>query len=97
MRASKTVKNIGLIIMCGLIFALGISAQENPTKNRERIAKAEKESKKSGDRAGDEEIKKLDAPESVELQAEQADKKDDEKNFAARRSDRRRSSDYSVL
>ncbi len=81
MRASKTVKNIGLFIMCGLIFALGISAQENPTKNRERIAKAEKESKKSGNKAGDEEIKKLDAPESVELQAEQADKKDDEKNL----------------
>ncbi len=81
MRASNRVKNIGLIIICGLIFALGISAQENPPKNRERIAKAEKESKKSGDKASEEEIKKLDAPESVEMQAEQANKKDDEQKL----------------
>jgi polysaccharide biosynthesis/export protein len=41
MRAVKLVQNIGLMLLCGLIFALGISAQEAATKQRETIAQAE--------------------------------------------------------
>ncbi|CAN5174222.1 hypothetical protein BH20ACI1_BH20ACI1_20770 [soil metagenome] len=76
MKAVKLVKSIVLILVCGLIFSLGISAQENPPKNRERIAKNKKDLK-SDNKPSDDEIKKLDAPESLEIQAEQSDKKDD--------------------
>ncbi len=79
MRVSKISANIVLMIICGLILSLGIAAQETSQKNRERIAKAEKESKKSGDKASEEEIKKMDAPESVEIEAAQTDKKDEQK------------------
>ncbi len=76
MKAVKLVKSIVLILVCGLIFSLGISAQENPPKNRQRIAKNKKDSK-SETKTTDDEINKLDAPESVENQAEQTDRKDD--------------------
>ena len=79
MKAVKLVKSIVLILVCGLIFSLGISAQKTEAKKPERIAKAEKVSK-SAAKASEEEIKKLDAPESVEIQAEETDKKD-EKNL----------------
>ena len=76
MKAVKLVKSIVLIFICVLIFSLGISAQETKSKNRERIAKAEKVSK-SAAKASENEIKKLDAPENIEIQAEETDKKDD--------------------
>ena len=41
MKAAKLVKNIGLIISCGLIFSFTIAAQETAPKKRERIAKVE--------------------------------------------------------
>lgn len=76
MKALRLVKSIVLILVCGLIFSLGISAQDTKPKNRQRVAKVKKESK-ADEQMSEDEIKKLDAPESIEVQAEQADKKDD--------------------
>ena len=67
------------MLFCSLIFSLVISAQETSPKNRERVAKAKKDSKYN-EKAAEEVVKKLDAPESAEIQAEQTDKKD-EKNL----------------
>ncbi|MGI8640994.1 MAG: polysaccharide biosynthesis/export family protein [Pyrinomonadaceae bacterium] len=76
MKAVKLVNSIGLILIIGLIFSLGVTAQEIVPKKRERIAKVQNDLK-TNEKVSEEEIKKLDAPESVETQAEQADKKDD--------------------
>ena len=76
MKAIILVKSFVLILVCGMIFSLGISAQEDLPKDRTRIAKVKKESK-SEEKTSEAEIKKLDAPESVEIQAEQNEKKDD--------------------
>ena len=76
MKAVKSINIIVLVLFCSVIFSLGISAQENSPKNRERIAKAKKD-QKFDTKASDEEMKKLDAPESVETPAVQAENKDD--------------------
>ncbi len=64
MKAVKSLKSIGLILIVGLIFSLGISAQKTSPKKRERIAKANSDSK-SAEKISEEVIKKLDAPDST--------------------------------
>ncbi len=77
MKAVK-LKNFGvLFLVCGLIFSLEISAQQTQPKNRQKTAKNKKNTKAAAKESEDE-IKKLDAPESLEIQAEQTNKNDEQ-------------------
>ncbi len=76
MKAVKLAKSVGLILVGVLIFSLGVSAQRTLPKKRESVAKNQKNVKSAAPSAEDE-VKKLDAPESVEPSAEQPDKKDE--------------------
>lgn len=75
MKAVNFFRSICLVLVGGLIFSLGVVAQETVPPKRERIAKV-KDEKKSGkpDKAADGELKKLDAPETAN-QTSQDDKK----------------------
>lgn len=74
MKAVNFFRSICFVLIGGLIFSLGIAAQETAPKKRERIAKVN-----DGKQAADSELKKLDAPETV-TQTKQ-DEKTDDKNL----------------
>lgn len=80
MKAVNFFRSICLVLVSGLIFSLSVAAQETPPKKRERIAKVNdgKKSEKP-EKAADNELKKLDAPETVN-QTKQ-DEKTDDKNL----------------
>lgn len=80
MKAVNFFRSICLVLVGGLIFSLCIMAQENAPKKRERIAKVkdEKQSNKN-EKASDSELKKLDAPETVNQTAQ--DDRTDDKNL----------------
>jgi len=59
MKAVNFLRSICLVLVGGLIFSLGVAAQETVPPKRERIATAKDEKKADG------ELKKLDAPETV--------------------------------
>lgn len=76
MKFAKLTQNLILILACGLVFALAVFAQEKPSENRERVAKAESTDGKTVKK----EDEKLKSPETEPKQTpETANGQDDKK------------------